>query len=71
MKASSLIENKAKTIKERIEAPRTNLVPRSIITCWVHVAKTMKAVFKSEITANGHEILHKCLQEELTLLPKV
>ena len=71
MKVSSLKEGEVETIKERIEAPRIALVPKSIITCWVHVAKTMKAVFSGEFTTEGYEILQKCLQEELTLLPKV
>jgi len=71
LKVSSLIESKAVTIKERIRAPRISFVPKSIITCWVYVAKTMKAVFSNEFTTEGYEILQKCLQEELILLPKV
>ena len=71
LKVSSLIESKVETIKERIGAPRISLIPKSIITCWVYVAKTMKAVFSSEFTTEDYEILQKCLQEELILLPKV
>jgi hypothetical protein len=71
LKVSSLKENEVETIKERIGAPRISLVPKSIITCWVHIAKTMKAVFSNEFTTEGYEILQKCLQEELILLPKV
>ena len=71
LKVSSLIESEVGKIKERIEAPRIDLVPKSIITCWAHVAKSMKAVFSNEFTTEGYEILQKCLQEELTLLPKV
>jgi hypothetical protein len=71
LKVSSLKENEAESIKERIEASRITSVPKSIITCWVHVAKTMKAVFSSEFTTEGYQILQKHLQDELTLLPKV
>jgi len=71
LKVSSLIGSEVKKIKEQIEAPRVDLVPKSIITCWVHVAKTMKAVFSGEFTTEDYEILQKCLQEELTFLPKV
>lgn len=72
LKVSSLIESKVETIKERIRAPRISFVPKSIITCWVHVAKTMKTVFSSEFyTTEDYEILQKYLQEELILLPKV
>jgi hypothetical protein len=31
----------------------------------------MKSVFSSEFTVDGYENLKKCLQDELTILPKV
>lgn len=71
LQTSSLKESGVEIIKERIEAPRISLVPKSIITCWVHVAKTMKAVFNSKFITEDYEMLQKCLQEELILLPKV
>jgi hypothetical protein len=71
LKAKSLKESEAEKIKERIEAPRIDLVTKSIIMCWVCVAKTMKAVFSSEFTTEGYQILQEHLQEELILLPKV
>ena len=71
LKVSSLTESEVEAIKNRIKAPRVNLIPKSIITCCVHVAKTMKAVFSSEFTTEGYKILQKYLQDELTLLPKV
>lgn len=71
MKVSSLKESEAGSIKERIEASRITSVPKNIITCWVHIAKTMKAVFSSEFTTESYQMLQKHLQDELTLLPKV
>ena len=71
MKVSSLKESDAESIKERIEASHITSVPKSIITCWVHTAKTMKAVFSSEFTMEDYQVLQKHLQDELTLLPKV
>ena len=52
LKVSSLKENYVNTIKERTKALRVDLVPKSIISYWVHVAKTMKAVFSSELIYN-------------------
>ena len=71
LKVSSLKVNDLNTIKERTKALRVDLVPKSIISCWVHVAKTMKAVFSSEFTVDDYEELEKCLREELIILPKV
>ena len=71
LKVSSLKESDVIAIKQRIEASHVNLIPKSIITCWVLVAKTMKAVFNGEFTTEGYEILEECLQNELKLLSKV
>jgi hypothetical protein len=71
LKESSIKNNELTTIKQRIQANRSNLVIRSIISCWVHIAKTMKVIFSSEFTLNEYEKLQKCLKEELEFLPKV
>jgi hypothetical protein len=71
LKVSSLKENEIETIKSRIGAPRVDLIPKTIVSCWTHVAMTMKSVFSSEFTVDGYEDLKKCLKEELTILPKV
>jgi len=71
LKVLRLKESDVAAIKQRIEASRVNLIPKSIITCWVLVAKIMKAVFNGEFTTEGYEILEECLQNELKLLPKV
>jgi hypothetical protein len=68
---SSLKRNEAVAIQKRIGAIRINLVPKNILSCWVHVAKTMREVFKSEFTAEGYKNLQECLHEELTVLSKV
>ena len=70
LKVSSLIESKVETIKERIGASRISLIPKSIITCWVYVAKTMKAVFSSEFTTEDYEILQKCSSKMKSILRK-
>jgi hypothetical protein len=69
LKSSSLKSNEAKAIQQRINAPRINLVGNVIISCWVHMAKTMRIVFESEF--NTYNELQKCLKEEMTILPKV
>ena len=71
LKESSLKHNEAVTIQQRIDAARINLVPKTIVSCWVYVAKTMKAVFNKEFTSDSYKELHKCLEEEFLILPKV
>ena len=46
-------------------------MPKTIVSCWVYVAKTMKAVFNKEFTSDSYKELHKCLEEEFLILPKV
>ena len=69
LEISSLKYNEAKVIQLRINAPRINLIKNTIISCWVHVAKTMRMVFKNEF--NTYDELQQCLKEEMTILPKV
>ncbi len=69
LKVSSLKENEAKAIQQRINTPRLNLVKSTIISCWVHIANTMRMVFKSKF--NTYDELQQCLEEEMTILPKV
>ena len=71
LKESSLKHNEAVAIQQRIDASRINLVPKSIISCWVYVAKTMKAVFNKEFTSDNYKELQQCLEEEFSILPKV
>ncbi|PKC58469.1 hypothetical protein RhiirA1_445785 [Rhizophagus irregularis] len=68
---SSLKNNEAATIRQRIDVLRISLVLKAIISCWVHVAKTMKAVFNKEFTLDSYEELQLCLKEEFLILPKV
>lgn len=67
---SSIKNNEAKNIQERIDT-RIDLVPKYIILCWVHIAKTMKIVFSNKFTSNGYNNLQKCLKEEIEILSKV
>ncbi|GET57157.1 hypothetical protein GLOIN_2v1790940 [Rhizophagus irregularis DAOM 181602=DAOM 197198] len=71
LKESSLKNNEAATIRQRIDVVRISLVLKAIISCWVHVAKTMKAVFNKEFTLDSYEELQLCLKEEFLILPKV
>ena len=66
----SIKNNEAKNIQERIEI-RIDLVPKYIILCWIHIAKTMKIVFSNKFTSNEYIELQKCLKEELDILSKV
>ena len=71
LKASSLKDKEAKDIQQRTGASRINLIRNIIISCWVHVAKTMNMVFKSKFTINSYEELQLSLKEEMNILPKV
>jgi hypothetical protein len=71
LKISSLKERGAKNIQQRTNALRINLVKNIIISCWVHVAKTMSMVFNSKFTVISYEELQQSLEEEITILPKV
>lgn len=71
LKISSLKENESKNILRRIGASRISMVKNVIISCWVHVAKTMRMVFESKFTLDSYDELEKCLGEEMIILPKV
>lgn len=71
LKISSLKENESKAILQRIDATRMIMVKNAVISCWVHVAKTMKMVFECKFTLNSYGELQKCLEEEMIILPKV
>ncbi|CAB4374050.1 unnamed protein product [Rhizophagus irregularis] len=63
LKESSFKNNEAATIRQRIDVVRISLVLKAIISCWVHVAKTMKAVFNKEFTLDSYEELQLCLKD--------
>ncbi|CAB4407220.1 unnamed protein product [Rhizophagus irregularis] len=71
LKESSIKRNETAMIQQRIDAFRVSSVPKIIISCWIHVAKTMKAVFNKKFTSDSYEELQKCLEEEFSILPKV
>ncbi|CAB4378007.1 unnamed protein product [Rhizophagus irregularis] len=71
LKISSLKENESKNILRRIGASRISMVKNVIISCWVHVAKTMRMVFESKFTLDSYDELEKCLGEEMIILPKI
>ncbi|PKY44911.1 hypothetical protein RhiirA4_400445, partial [Rhizophagus irregularis] len=49
--------NETALIQQRIDASRINSVTKIIISCWIHVAKTMKAVFNKKFTSDSYEEL--------------
>ncbi|GBC00387.1 hypothetical protein RclHR1_03840009 [Rhizophagus clarus] len=59
LKESSLKHNEAVTIQQRINASRISLVPKNIIACWVHVAKTMRIVFNRKFTSDSYKELQQ------------
>ncbi|GBC54032.2 hypothetical protein GLOIN_2v1848961 [Rhizophagus irregularis DAOM 181602=DAOM 197198] len=71
LKESSIKRNETAMIQQRIDAFRVNSVPKIIIFCWIHVAKTMKAVFNKKFTSDSYEELQQCFEEEFSILPKV
>ncbi|UZO25829.1 uncharacterized protein OCT59_018087 [Rhizophagus irregularis] len=71
LKESSIKRNETAMIQQRIDAFRVSSVPKIIISCWIHVAKTMKAVFNKKFTSDSYEELQQCLEEEFSILPKV
>ncbi|UZO19573.1 uncharacterized protein OCT59_010855 [Rhizophagus irregularis] len=46
-------------------------IPKIIISCWIYVAKTMKAVFNKKFTLDSYEELQQCLEEEFSIFSKV
>ncbi|POG73485.1 hypothetical protein GLOIN_2v1874285 [Rhizophagus irregularis DAOM 181602=DAOM 197198] len=46
-------------------------IPKIIISCWIYVAKTMKAVFNKKFTLDSYEELQQCLEEEFSIITKV
>jgi hypothetical protein len=71
LKASNLKDNDSKVILQRIDGSHISVVKNVIISCWVHVAKTMRMVFESKFTLDSYSELQKCLKEEMIILPKV
>ncbi|CAB4374191.1 unnamed protein product [Rhizophagus irregularis] len=71
LKESSIKRNETAMIQQRIDAFRVSSVPKIIISCWIHVAKTIKAVFNKKFTSDSYEELQQCLEEEFSILPKV
>ncbi|UZO08778.1 uncharacterized protein OCT59_029029 [Rhizophagus irregularis] len=57
LKESSIKRNETAMIQQRIDAFRVSSVPKIIISYWIHVAKTMKAVFNKKFTSDSYEEL--------------
>ncbi|PKY56360.1 hypothetical protein RhiirA4_476609, partial [Rhizophagus irregularis] len=71
LKPSHLKSNELETIQQRTNAQRRDYVPKTIIKCWVVVAKTMKIVFERDYTKEKYDDLKQCLEIEVALLTKV
>src|SRR6266542_3158848 len=58
LKDSSLKNNDVAIIQERLNIKnQNNAVSKYIISCWVHIAKIMKAVFSNKFKLNGYKEL--------------
>ncbi|CAG8820552.1 15143_t:CDS:1, partial [Racocetra fulgida] len=55
-------------IQQRINANRADLVSKSLIKCWVLVAKSAQLVFKKSYSIDDYENLQKCLETESRIL---
>ncbi|CAG8846950.1 13672_t:CDS:2, partial [Gigaspora margarita] len=51
-------------IQQRINANRTDLVSKSLIKCWVLVAKSVQLVFIKSYSTDNYKNLQKCLETE-------
>jgi hypothetical protein len=71
LKAPHLKDNELAKIQRRIYADRINLVPKSLIKCWVLVSKSMKLVFKNEYSEKDYEDLQRSLEMERQILNQV
>ncbi|HEX7870356.1 MAG TPA: hypothetical protein VF455_09595 [Chryseobacterium sp.] len=71
LKTSHLKDNELVKIQRRICANRINLVPKSLIKCWVLASKSMKLVFKNEYSEKDYEDLQQSLEMERKILTQV
>ena len=71
LKPLHLKSNELETIRQRIDTQRKDYVPKTIIKCWVVVAKTMKIVFERGYTEEKYDDLKECLEMEVAILKTV
>ena len=71
LNVSSLKNNEATVVKNRMNLNNISSVPKCITSCWVVVARTMEVAFSSKFTSDKYDLLQKCLDAELDFLPKV
>ena len=71
LKISSLKLNEAKAMQYQTQASHLDTVKNIIISCWIHVAKTMRIVFENNFTLKSYEELQQCLEEEMSIFTKV
>ncbi|CAG8850254.1 46239_t:CDS:2, partial [Gigaspora margarita] len=66
-----LPEGQKEFIEQRINANCTDLVSKSLIKCWVLVAKSAQLVFKKLYLTDDYKNLQKCLETESQILTQV
>ena len=71
LKVSSLKNNEAIAIKDKMNLNNINLVSNCIISCWIVIARTMEVAFSNKFTSDKYDLLQRCLDAELDFLPKV
>jgi methyltransferase-like protein len=71
LRTSHLKHNELIKIQQRIHANRVDLIPKSLIKCWVLVSKSMQLVFKNEYSENNYKDLQEILETESKILTQV
>ena len=71
LKTGHIKDNELVKIQQQIQANCINLVPKSLIKCWVLVSKSMKSVFKKEYSENDYKDLQQNLETERKILIQV
>ena len=71
LKTFHIKDNELAKIQQRIHANRIDLVPKSLIKCWVLVSKSMRLVFKKDFSENDYKNLEQNLEMERKILIQV
>jgi hypothetical protein len=71
LKTCHLKHNELVKIQQRINANRIDLVPKSLIKCWVLVSKSMQLVFKHSYSENDYINLQQILKTKIQILTQV
>ena len=62
---------KLTNIQQWINTNHTDLVSKSLIKCWILVAKSAQLVFKKSYSTDDYKNLQKCLEKKSQILTQV